>query len=211
MVRALLPGAGRVIMQTMRALQNAAREARMAPMAPLRLRMNAMRSSFSPPRGSVAQATPRAPLGTRGGVRKKWFHQSRRSVGVRIQWVEQALPTTTAGSSAPTVAQPAHQAGSLGMVTPPSMPYEQWRAGYDNACEEARRSWDTLDLHTTCLSQTYTYFTTTTTVRARAPWLVWLWRVKSRRDVLWLLSETSIVFFFFNFKTSLLSSCGIFL
>ncbi len=133
------PGAGRVIMQTMRALQNAAREARMAPMAPLRLRMNAMRSSFSPPRGSVAQATPRAPLGTRGGVRKKWFHQSRRSVGVRIQWVEQALPTTTAGSSAPTMAQPAHQAGSLGMV-PPSMPYEQWRAGYDNACEEARRS-----------------------------------------------------------------------
>ena len=134
------PGAGRVIMQTMRALQNAAREARMAPMAPLRLRMNAMRSSFSPPpRGSVAQATPRAPLGTRGGVRKKWSHQSRRSVGVRIQWVEQALPTTTAGSSAPTMAQPAHQAGSLSMV-PPSMPYEQWRAGYDNACEEARRS-----------------------------------------------------------------------
>ena len=87
----------------------------------------------------MAQATPRAPLGTRGGVRKKWFHQSRRSVGVRIQWVEQALPTTTAGSSAPTMAQPAHQAGSLGMV-PPSMPYEQWRAGYDNACEEARRS-----------------------------------------------------------------------
>ena len=75
-------------MQTMRALQNAAREARMAPMAPLRLRMNAMRSSFSPPpRGSVAQATPRAPLGTRGGVRKKWSHQSRRSVGVRIDEV----------------------------------------------------------------------------------------------------------------------------
>lgn len=126
-------------MQTMRALQNEARKARMAPMAPLRLRMNAMRSSFSPPRGSMAQATPRAPLGTRGGVRK-WFHQSRRSVGVRIQWVEKALPTTTAGSSAPTVAQPAHQAGYLGTVTPPSIPYEQWRAGYDNACEEARRS-----------------------------------------------------------------------
>ena len=44
------------------------------------------------------------------------------------------------GWSFDTVAQPAHQAGYLGTVTPPSIPYEQWRAGYDNACEEARRS-----------------------------------------------------------------------
>ena len=56
------PGAGRVIMQTMRALQNAAREARMAPMAPLRLRMNAT-STFR-------DACPSRVRGCRSAIRR---------------------------------------------------------------------------------------------------------------------------------------------